>query len=57
MVKCNHCNTENEEDRTHCRNCGKKININNIDKDIKKAILIGLGILGILVLVGFIQLF
>jgi hypothetical protein len=61
MVKCDHCNIENEENATHCQNCGKKININtnntNIDKNINKAILIGLGILGILVLVGVILIF
>ena len=54
MVKCDHCNTENEENTTHCQNCGKKINNKNIDSGIKKAMFVGLGLLGILVLVGVI---
>jgi len=47
MVKCEHCQTENEEDATHCQNCGGEIR----KKGIKKIFLIGMGILGFLVLI------
>ncbi|HHY00614.1 MAG TPA: hypothetical protein GX531_04475 [Methanothermobacter sp.] len=47
MVKCEHCNTENEENTTRCQNCGEKIG----KKGINKIFLIGMGILGFLVLI------
>ena len=49
MVKCSHCNTKNEEDATHCQNCGKKLTNNKARKRINKIILVGVGIL---VLIG-----
>ena len=52
MVKCSHCNTENEENATHCQNCGKTLPTNKTKKGINKIILVGVGIL---VLIGVIM--
>jgi len=45
MVKCNHCNTENEENATHCQNCGEKLPLKKTKKGFKKIVLMGIGIL------------
>ncbi|HOI39543.1 MAG TPA: hypothetical protein PL168_02330 [Methanobacterium sp.] len=47
MVKCEHCNAENEEKATICQNCGEEIR----KKGINKIFLIGIGIFGFLVLI------
>lgn len=57
MVKCNHCNTENDEDATHCQNCGKKITPKKGYKYMSKKIWIGLGIVVILAVLGALLFF
>ncbi|BDZ71034.1 zinc ribbon domain-containing protein [Methanobacterium petrolearium] len=44
MVKCKHCTSENEDNATHCQNCGKKLP-NKTKKGINKIVLVGVGIL------------
>ena len=46
MVKCKHCDTENEDNLTHCQNCGKKLLETTDKKNINKILFVGLGILG-----------
>lgn len=57
MVKCKHCNTDNEENATNCQNCGRKIQEEKTKKVSNKIVLIGLGILGFLVLIGAVSTF
>ncbi|NYB52217.1 MAG: hypothetical protein HVN35_06645 [Methanobacteriaceae archaeon] len=52
MIRCNHCNTENEENTTHCKNCGKMILPEKNNKGNKKIALIAIGILIFLGLIG-----
>lgn len=52
MVKCKHCNTENDEDSVICQNCRAKIPSKKANKGSNKLILIGFGVLGFIVILG-----
>ena len=40
MVKCKHCDTENEDNLTHCQNCGKKLLETTDKKNINKILFV-----------------
>ena len=55
MVKCKHCDTENEDNLTHCQNCGRKLLETTDKKNINKILFVGLGILGFFVIIMLIS--
>ena len=51
MVKCDHCNTENEENTTKCKNCGKDLS-KKPTKGIDRKIWMVVGIAVLVLVVG-----
>ena len=52
MVKCDHCNTENDENATECKECGEKIASPKATQSMDKKIWKVLGITVLVLVVG-----